>query len=154
MWRSYQAGHILFLLSSNSRNQWKFFFVSHRHYVSLFTMRYIWKSNLHTELNIIGFVGVNLSTNGWKKFSRIEPNKKFVKQQNVRTYRVSKKLSFTDLSIFRFAKNIISISSQLAAGSSNAQFGKTQFFLDTLYLFVLLLILQQANVIFLFVQGV
>ena len=91
-------------------------------------MRYIWKSNLHTELNIIGFVGVNLSTNGWKKFSRIEPNKKFVKQQNVRTYRVSKKLSFTDLSIFRFAKNIISISSELAAGSPNAQFGKTQFF--------------------------
>ena len=37
-------------------------------------------------------------------------------------------MSFTESSIFRFAKNIISISSQLAAGSPNAQFGKTQFF--------------------------
>ena len=44
------------------------------------------------------------------------------------------KLSFNDLSICRFATNqIISISSQLAAGSPNAQFGKTQFFWDTLY---------------------
>ena len=43
-------------------------------------------------------------------------------------YRVSqKKLSFTELSISGFATNIISISSQLAAGSPNAQFGKTQF---------------------------
>ena len=42
--------------------------------------------------------------------------------------RVSKKMSFTELSIFRFAKNIISISSQLAALYPNAQFGKTQFF--------------------------
>ena len=47
--------------------------------------------------------------------------------------RVSKKMSFTELSIFRFAKNIISISSQLAAESPNAQFGKTQFLWDTLY---------------------
>ena len=39
-----------------------------------------------------------------------------------------KKLSFTELSICRFATNIISISAQLAAGSPNAQFGKTQFF--------------------------
>ena len=43
-----------------------------------------------------------------------------------------KKLSFTELSICRFATNIIGISS-LAAGSPNAQFGKTQFFWDTLY---------------------
>ena len=42
-------------------------------------------------------------------------------------YRVSKNLSFTNMSICRFATNIISISSQLAAGSPNAQFGKTQF---------------------------
>ena len=41
---------------------------------------------------------------------------------------VSKKPSFTKLSICRFATNIISISSQLAAGFPNAQFGKTQFF--------------------------
>ena len=47
--------------------------------------------------------------------------------------RVSKKMSSTELSIFRFAKNIISISSQLAAESPNAQFGKTQFLWDTLY---------------------
>ena len=39
-----------------------------------------------------------------------------------------KKLSFTELSICRFATNIISISSQLAAISPNIQFGKTQFF--------------------------
>ena len=39
-----------------------------------------------------------------------------------------KKLSFTELSICRFAMNIISISSQLAAASLNAQFGKTLFF--------------------------
>ena len=43
-----------------------------------------------------------------------------------------KKLSFIELSICRFAINIISISSQLAAGSPNAQFGKTHFFLDNL----------------------
>ena len=44
-------------------------------------------------------------------------------------YRVSqKKLSFTELSICRFATNIVSISYQLAAGFPNAQFGKTQFF--------------------------
>ena len=42
---------------------------------------------------------------------------------------VSKKLSFTELSISRFVTNIISISSQLEAGSPKAQFGKTQFFL-------------------------
>ena len=47
---------------------------------------------------------------------------------------VSEKLSFTELSICRFATNIRSISSQLAAGSPSAQFGKTQFFLDTLYM--------------------
>ena len=41
---------------------------------------------------------------------------------------VSKKLSFTELSIRRFAMNIISISSQLAAGSPNAQFDKIPFF--------------------------
>ena len=46
---------------------------------------------------------------------------------------VQKKLSFTDLSICRFATNIISISSQLAAGSPNAQVGITQFF-ETLYI--------------------
>ena len=46
-----------------------------------------------------------------------------------------KKLSFTELSICRFATNNISISSQLAAGSPNAQFGKTQFFWDTPYIF-------------------
>ena len=39
-----------------------------------------------------------------------------------------KKSSFAELSICIFAKNIISISSQLAAGSPNAQFGKTHFF--------------------------
>ena len=50
-----------------------------------------------------------------------------------------KKLSFTDLSIFRFAKNIISISSQLAAGSPDAQFGKTQFFLRHTVLFIYML---------------
>ena len=38
-----------------------------------------------------------------------------------------KKLSFTELSICRFATNIISISSQLKAGYANARFGKTQF---------------------------
>ena len=43
-----------------------------------------------------------------------------------------KKLSFTELIICRFATNIISISSQLEAGSANARFGKTQFFLDSL----------------------
>ena len=49
------------------------------------------------------------------------------------TYRVSqKKLSFSELSFSRFVTNIISISSQLEAGSPKAQFGKTQFFLDTL----------------------
>ena len=37
------------------------------------------------------------------------------------------------MSICRFATNIISISSQLAAGSPNAQVGKTQFF-ETLYI--------------------
>ena len=41
---------------------------------------------------------------------------------------VSEKLSFTEFSICRFAMNIISISSQLPAGSPDAQFGKTQFF--------------------------
>ena len=48
---------------------------------------------------------------------------------------LKKKLSFTELSISRFVTNIISISSQLEAGSPKAQFGKTQFFLDTLYVF-------------------
>ena len=43
--------------------------------------------------------------------------------------RVPKKVSFTELSICRFATIIKSISPQLAAGSANAQFGKTQFFL-------------------------
>ena len=46
---------------------------------------------------------------------------------------MSKKLGFTELSISKFVKNIISISSLLEAGSPKAQFGKTQFFLDTLY---------------------
>ena len=56
------------------------------------------------------------------------PPKKMTKSQI--TYRVSqKRLSFTKLSINRFATNIKSISPQLAAGSANAQFGKTQFFL-------------------------
>ena len=41
---------------------------------------------------------------------------------------ISQKLSFTELSICRFATNILSISSKLAAGSPNAQLGKTQFF--------------------------
>ena len=41
---------------------------------------------------------------------------------------MSKKTSFTESSIWRFATNTISISSQLAEGSPNAQFGKTQFF--------------------------
>ena len=51
---------------------------------------------------------------------------------------VSKKLSFTELSICRFATNIISISSQLAALSPNAQFGKTQFFFkQSVYVFLL-----------------
>ena len=36
-----------------------------------------------------------------------------------------KKLSFTELSISTFVTNIISISSQLEAGSPKAQFGKT-----------------------------
>ena len=38
------------------------------------------------------------------------------------------KLSFTELSISRFVTHIMSISSQLEAGSPKAQFGKTQFF--------------------------
>ena len=42
-----------------------------------------------------------------------------------------KKLSFTELIICRFAINIISISSQLAAGSPNTEFDKTQFFFET-----------------------
>ena len=47
-------------------------------------------------------------------------------------YRVSKKeLSFTELSISRFVTNIISISSQLEAGSPKAQLAKLSF-LDTL----------------------
>ena len=37
-----------------------------------------------------------------------------------------KKLSFTELRVSIFVTNIISISSQLSAGSSNAQFGKTR----------------------------
>ena len=57
-------------------------------------------------------------------------------------YRVSKKeLSFTEFSISRFVTNITSISSQLEAGSPNAQFGKTQFFWDTLYKLLTLLTL-------------
>ena len=44
-----------------------------------------------------------------------------------------KKLSFTELSICRFATNIISISPLLAAGSPTAQFLKL-IFLDTLYI--------------------
>ena len=42
---------------------------------------------------------------------------------------MSQKKSFTGLSICRFATNIRSNSSQLAAGSPNAQFGKSQFLL-------------------------
>ena len=54
-------------------------------------------------------------------------------ERKKRNYRVSQnKLSFTELSICRFATNIISISYQLAAGFPNAQFDKTQFFCDTL----------------------
>ena len=47
-----------------------------------------------------------------------------------------KKLSFTELSIRRFAMNIISISSQLAAGSPNAQFDKTHFFRHPVHVFL------------------
>ena len=41
---------------------------------------------------------------------------------------VSKKMSFTELSICGFATNITNISPQLAAGSPIAKFDKTQFF--------------------------
>ena len=41
---------------------------------------------------------------------------------------VSKKVSFTELSISRFVTNIISISSQLEAGSPKAQLAKLSFF--------------------------
>ena len=41
---------------------------------------------------------------------------------------VSKKVSFTELSISRFVTNIISISSQLEAGSPKVQLAKLSFF--------------------------
>ena len=52
---------------------------------------------------------------------------------NTNTTGCLKKLSFSKSSISRFVTNIISISSHLEAGSPKAQFGKTQFFWDTLY---------------------
>ena len=42
--------------------------------------------------------------------------------------RVPKKVSFTELSICRYATNIKNISPQLAAEFANAHFNKTQFF--------------------------
>ena len=48
-------------------------------------------------------------------------------------YRVSKKWVLPKWAFADFSTNIIGISSQLAAGFPNAQFGKTQFFWDTLF---------------------
>ena len=57
---------------------------------------------------------------------------------------VSKKLSFSELSISRFVTNIISISFQLEARSPKAQFGKTQFF-KTLFIFLFSFLFQWKN---------
>ena len=52
------------------------------------------------------------------------------------------KLSFTELSISRFVTHIMSISSQLEAGSPKAQFGKTQLFFRHLVPFLCFLLMQ------------
>ena len=64
-------------------------------------------------------------------------------------YRVSqKKLSFIELSISRFVTHIMSISSQLEAGSPKAQFGKTQLFLRHLVPFLCFLLMLMIVIAF------